>query len=101
MCIRDSSNSYIDFTYRMHNDTYLIDFTIQAVNMEGKLAATNNYVDICLLYTSYLQGYHLDTCITGSDFRHQLDGIGLIVLNADAVSYTHLQKDVSSKQTVW
>ena len=30
----------------MHNDTYLIDFTIQAVNMEGKLAATNNYVDI-------------------------------------------------------
>ena len=23
----------------MHNDTYLIDFTIQAVNMEGKLAA--------------------------------------------------------------
>ena len=26
---------------------------------------------------------HLDTCITGSDFRHQLDGIGLIVLNAD------------------
>ena len=46
MRLSADSNSYIDFTYRMHNDTYLIDFTIQAVNMEGKLAATNNYVDI-------------------------------------------------------
>ena len=46
MRLSADSNSYIDFTYSMHNDTYLIDFTIQAVNMEGKLAATNNYVDI-------------------------------------------------------
>ena len=38
--------SYIDFTYAMKNDSYLVDFTIQAVNMEGKLAASNNYVDI-------------------------------------------------------
>ena len=38
--------SYIDFTYRMRNDSYLVDFTIQAVNMEDKLAATNKYVDI-------------------------------------------------------
>ena len=40
-----------------------------------------------LLFTTlrilYLQGYHLDTCIAGSNLRHQLDGIGLIVLNAD------------------
>lgn len=41
-----NSSSYIDFTYAMHHDTYLIDFTIQAVNMEDKLAATNNFVDI-------------------------------------------------------
>lgn len=46
MRLSADSNSYIDFTYSMHNDTYLIDFTIQAVNMEGKLAATNNHVDI-------------------------------------------------------
>ena len=46
MRLSADSNSYIDFTYSMHNDTSLIDFTIQAVNMEGKLAATNNYVDI-------------------------------------------------------
>lgn len=38
--------SYIDLTYRMRNDSYLVDFTIQAVNMEDKLAATNKYVDI-------------------------------------------------------
>lgn len=38
--------SYIDFIYAMHHDSYLIDFTIQAINMEGKLAATTNYVDI-------------------------------------------------------
>lgn len=38
--------SYIDFTYRMRNDSYLVDFTIQAVNMEDKLATTNKYVDI-------------------------------------------------------
>lgn len=38
--------SYIDFTYCMHHDTYLVDFLIQAVNMEGKLAATNKHIDI-------------------------------------------------------
>lgn len=46
MRLSADSASYIDFTYTMHNDTYLVDFTIRAVNMEGKLAATNNYVDI-------------------------------------------------------
>lgn len=40
------STSYIDFIYAMHNDTYLTNFTIQAVNMEDKLATSNNYVDI-------------------------------------------------------
>ena len=39
------SASYIDFKYAMHNDTYLIDFTIDAVGMENKLANTK-YVDI-------------------------------------------------------
>ena len=39
------SASYIDFKYTMHNNTYLIDFTIDAVGMANKLANTN-YVDI-------------------------------------------------------
>lgn len=39
-------DSYIDFTYSMRRDTYLVDFTIRAVNMEGKLASSNSHVDI-------------------------------------------------------
>lgn len=39
------STSYIDFKYAMRNNTYLIDFTIDAVGMANKLASTN-YVDI-------------------------------------------------------
>ena len=46
MRLAADSASYIDFTYTMHTDTYLVDFTIQAVNMEGKLASTKNSVDI-------------------------------------------------------
>ncbi|WP_297645295.1 membrane protein insertase YidC [uncultured Bacteroides sp.] len=46
MRLAADENSYIDFTYRMRNDSYLVDFTIQAVNMEDKLAATNKHVDI-------------------------------------------------------
>ena len=37
---------YIDFTYAMHHGSYLVDFTIRAVNMGDKLATTNNLVDI-------------------------------------------------------
>lgn len=46
MRLSADSVSYIDFRYVMHPDTYLVDFTIQAVNMEGKLAASNHTVDI-------------------------------------------------------
>lgn len=45
MRLSADSASYIDFKYAMHNDTYLVDFTIDAVGMEDKLASTN-YVDI-------------------------------------------------------
>ena len=41
MRLSANSNSYIDFTYSMHNDTYLIDFTIQAITLENNLA----YID--------------------------------------------------------
>ena len=45
MRLAADSASYIDFKYAMHSDTYLIDFTIDAVGMENKLASTK-YVDI-------------------------------------------------------
>ena len=40
MRLQADSASYIDFCYTMHPDNYLVDFTIQAVGMEGKLAST-------------------------------------------------------------
>lgn len=46
MRLAADSASYIDFTYAMHPDTYLLDFTIQAVNMGDKLAASNKSIDI-------------------------------------------------------
>ncbi|MDO4162888.1 MAG: membrane protein insertase YidC [Bacteroides sp.] len=46
MRLAADSASYIDFTYAMHPDTYLVDFTIQAVNMDGKLASSKTSVDI-------------------------------------------------------
>lgn len=45
MRLEADSASYIDFKYAMHSDTYLIDFTIDAVGMTDKLASTK-YVDI-------------------------------------------------------
>ena len=45
MRLSADSASYIDFKYSMHNDTYLVDFTIDAVGMANKLASTK-YVDI-------------------------------------------------------
>ncbi len=38
--------SYIDFTYTLQPDSYLVNFTIQATGMEGKLASSNKSVDI-------------------------------------------------------
>ncbi|WP_300699747.1 membrane protein insertase YidC [Bacteroides sp.] len=46
MRLSADSVSYIDFTYAMHPNTYLIDLSIQAVNMENLLATTNNFLDI-------------------------------------------------------
>lgn len=45
MRLKADKDSYIDLSYVMHHDTYLIDFDIQAVNMADKLASTP-YVDI-------------------------------------------------------
>lgn len=39
-------DSYIDFTYTLHPGSYLVDFTIRAVGMEGRLASSKQSVDI-------------------------------------------------------
>ncbi len=46
MRLTANEQSYIDFVYAMHTDSYLVDLTIRAVNMNGKLAATNKSLDI-------------------------------------------------------
>ncbi len=46
MRLAATPQSYIDFDYALHPGTYLVDFSIRAVGMEGKLAASNNHVDI-------------------------------------------------------
>lgn len=43
--LQADSASYIDFRYAIQPDSYLIDFSIKAVNMQDKLASTP-YVDI-------------------------------------------------------
>jgi YidC/Oxa1 family membrane protein insertase len=45
MRLAADSTSYIDFVYKLHNNSYMVDFSIQATGMQGKLANTN-YVDI-------------------------------------------------------
>ena len=46
MRLAADSASYIDFTYTLQPDKYLMTFTIQATGMENKLATTTKYVDI-------------------------------------------------------
>lgn len=46
MRLAADDNSYIDFNYELHPGNYMMDFTIKAIGMEDKLAATTNYVDI-------------------------------------------------------
>lgn len=45
MRLAADSESYIDFTYILKPDSYLLGFTIQATGMAGKLASTD-YIDI-------------------------------------------------------
>lgn len=40
------SESYIDFIYRLGKDSYMLDFDIQAVNMQGKLSPSVQSIDI-------------------------------------------------------
>lgn len=46
MRLQASIDSYIDFKYTVHPQSYLVDLTIQAVGMQGKLAGGNKKVNI-------------------------------------------------------
>ena len=46
MRLSASADSYIDFNYGLRQGSYLVDFSIRAVGMEGKLASGNKHVDI-------------------------------------------------------
>ena len=46
MRLAADSASYIDFIYTLKPDNYLMSFVIKATGMDGKLAASTNYVDI-------------------------------------------------------
>lgn len=46
MRLAADSASYIDFTYTLKPDKYLMAFTIQATGMENKLSASTKYIDI-------------------------------------------------------
>lgn len=40
------NESYIDFNYTLEKDSYLLDFSIQAINMQGKLSPSVQSIDI-------------------------------------------------------
>lgn len=47
MRLVSSDNSYVDFTYTLRShDSYLVDLDIQAVGLNGRLASTNDHIDI-------------------------------------------------------
>ncbi|MDR0659044.1 MAG: membrane protein insertase YidC [Mediterranea sp.] len=46
MRLFSDDSSYIDFIYVLRPDSYMMDFTIRANNMDGKLSASTRYVDI-------------------------------------------------------
>jgi len=46
MRLAATPDSYIDFSYTLHQGSYLVDFQIKATGMQGKLAQGNKSVDI-------------------------------------------------------
>ena len=83
MRLQADSASYIDFCYTMHPDNYLVDFTIQAVGMEGKLASTNRHVDIewSERARQIEKGYTYENRL--AELTYKRDGEGSDYLNAN------------------
>ncbi|WP_071146501.1 membrane protein insertase YidC [Bacteroides ihuae] len=46
MRLAADSASYIDFTYVLHADNYMMDCSIKAVGMDNRLSSTTHYVDM-------------------------------------------------------
>lgn len=46
MRLYSGESSYVDFTYVLHPDNYMMDFTIRANNMGDKLSSSTQYMDI-------------------------------------------------------
>ena len=83
MRLQADSTSYIDFCYTMHPDNYLVDFTIRATGMEGKLASTNRHVDIewSERARQIEKGYTYENRL--AELTYKRDGEGSDYLNAN------------------
>ena len=83
MRLQADSASYIDFCYTMHPDNYLVDFTIRATGMEGKLASTNRHVDIewSERARQIEKGYTYENRL--AELTYKRDGEGSDYLNAN------------------
>lgn len=70
------STSYIDFNYAIHENSYMVDFSIQATNMADKLANTS-YVDIeCDYKARQLEkGYKYENRLAELTYRTSLGKI--------------------------
>ncbi len=70
------STSYIDFKYALHANTYLMDFSIQAVGMDEKLATTTKYVDIewSQRARQIEKGYTYENRLSDLTYKTQGDG---------------------------
>lgn len=76
MRLAADSSSYIDFTYTLQPDKYLMAFTIQATGMENKLAATTRYVDIewSQRARQLEKGFTYENRLAELMYRHSIDG---------------------------
>lgn len=93
MRLSADSASYIDFNYAMHNDTYLVDFTIDATGMANKLASTD-YVDIewSQRARQIEKGYTYENRL--SELTYKITGDGTDYLSAG-------KNDEKKLQNVW
>lgn len=72
MRLMADDNSYIDFSYVLHPNNYMMDFTIQATGMENKLSATTNYVDIEWLQRArqYEKGFTYENRLSNLTYKY-------------------------------
>ena len=91
--IADSA-SYIDFTYRLTADSYLMDFDIQATGMSNKLASTE-YIDIDWSQRARQleRGYTFENRL--SELTYKLKGDDVDNLSANGDDDENIEKPVT------